>query len=190
MNKDKLKKVLAPVKPTNRCCSVVLRPSVKFFDGETEVHWLHEVDEIKVWMCKVHGRAWVSKRGTVISARSRPLFSDTNIKYDPFTSAQLVSLPVGTMVQAGISVVRRNGFRTVTAAVGIVPEHDKASVMPWMQGVAEKVSDSKSPRATVQIEGVIQLTAQDARLISCYRQDIKDHGEAHVRAIVDLVANE
>jgi hypothetical protein len=140
----------------------------------------------------------VSKHnGVVLSGRSRPLVNDTCQERDLATGAQTIRLAPGTIVQAGISIVLRNGFRTVTAAVGIVPEPKPniaddgcGAIQVWPPDVAVKTSESVTHMATIGIEGVVQLSPKDARLISNFREEIKDHGEEHIRRVLDFVANE
>jgi hypothetical protein len=82
----------------------------------------------------------------------------------------------------------------VTAAVGIVPQPElgeKDSVATkFDNAVAINRSESVSHSATVEIEGVIQLSPADACLITNYREDIKKHGKGHVWAVLNLVIKE
>jgi hypothetical protein len=189
----------APEASTDRLVRVTVRPDVRFLDGRgREKDWLPDVDEVKTWACVVHGQCYVSKHnGVVLSGRSRPLVNDTCQERDLATGAQTIRLAPGTIVQAGISIVLRNGFRTVTAAVGIVPEPKPniaddgcGAIQVWPPDVAVKTSESVTHMATIGIEGVVQLSPKDARLISNFREEIKDHGEEHIRRVLDFVANE
>jgi len=197
MKRDLLNSVFPPPDVSSgRRVKVTFKPHVSFLDDRNiEQNWLPDVAEVKCWMCVVHGQAHVSQHnGVVVSGRSKPLVSDTFENGDPMTAAQTVILAPGTIVQAGISIVRRNGFRMVTAAVGIVPEPelpDKDSVATELDNaVAIKRSESVSHSATVEIKGVIQLPPADACLITNYREDIKKHGKGHVWAVLNLVIKE
>ncbi|QGY41426.1 hypothetical protein GM415_15305 [Pseudodesulfovibrio cashew] len=189
----------APEASTDRLVRVTVRPDVRFLDGRgREKDWLPDVDEVKTWACVVHGQCYVSKHnGVVLSGRSRPIVNDTCQDGDLATGAQTVRLAPGTIVQSGISIVLRNGFRTVTAVVGIVPEpnpipadNDFSDVNLWPQDAAVKTSESLTHFATIKVEGVVQLSPEDARLISNFREDIRIHGEKHVRKVLDFVANQ
>ena len=179
-----------------RGVNVTVNPSVAFFESIGEVAWMQDVLEVKVWMCEVHGRATVSKNNQiVISARSHPLVSDTLTNGDQRSRPHTVNLAPGTIVQAGVSVVMRSGFRTVTAAVGIVPEVEEdldngpLGLVPFVDDTAYNAGKSRTHRVSVTIQGVIPLTPQDAELISNLRQDVADHGEDHVRKVLELVTS-
>ncbi|WFS63864.1 hypothetical protein LF599_06800 [Pseudodesulfovibrio thermohalotolerans] len=189
----------APEASTDRLVPVTVRPDVRFLDGRgLEKDWLPDVEEVKTWACVVHGQCYVSKHNNVVlSGRSRPLVNDTCFKGDLATGAQTLRLAPGTIVQAGISIVLRNGFRTVTAAVGIVPEpnplpadNDFSDVNLWPLDAAVKTSESITHFATIKVIGVVQLSPEDARLISNFREEIRIHGEKHVRKVLNFVANE
>ncbi|WFS64024.1 hypothetical protein LF599_07625 [Pseudodesulfovibrio thermohalotolerans] len=181
----------------DRLVPVTVRPDVRFVDGRgREKDWLPDVDEVKTWACVVHGQCYVSKHNNVVlSGRSRPLVNDTCDEGDLATGAQTVRLAPGTIIQAGISIVLRNGFRTVTAVVGIVPEPEPdladdgfGVVGAWPPDVAVKTSESVTHSATIEIDGVVQLSPEDARLISNLREEVKVHGEEHVRRVLDFVS--
>ncbi|WP_207261286.1 hypothetical protein [Desulfovibrio sp. Huiquan2017] len=202
LNRETIRNIFAAPNASTtdeRLVNVTIKPDVLFVDGRgQEKDWLPDVEEVKTWACVVHGQCYVSKHNNVVlSGRSRPLVNDTCLKGDLATGAQTLRLAPGTIVQAGISIVFRNGFRTVTAAVGIVPEPEPdladdgcGAVRVWPLDVAVKTSESVTHAATIWIEGVVQLSPEDARLISNFREDIRIHGEKHVRKVLDFVANQ
>ena len=95
-------------------------------------------------------------------------------------------LPIGTIVQAGISITLRNGFSEVTAAIGIIVE--PPSILSE-RDYAVLHGKSRTHRTAVEMTNVVQLSPADAGLICRLRQEIVDHGEAHAKRLLDLVGH-
>lgn len=185
MNREELIKAISePPAPETRV-SVVFRPKVTFFKGNTEVGWHTQVEEVKTWMATVQGRAHVSKRNGVVYAGNRGLIcSDTFRRHEEPSEPMCYSVPVGTIVQAGISVILRNGFRDITAALGVIVK--PPNVLSERDYAVTK-GRNRTHRAVVEMDNVVQLTPADAALICRLRQEVMEHGEDHVRKFFNLV---
>jgi len=187
MNREELIKAISepPAPETN--VSIVFRPEVTFFKGDKEVGWHTQVEEVKTWMATVQGRAYVGKCNNVVFTGNRGLIcSDTYRRHEEPSEPMGYSVPVGTIVQAGISVILRNGFRDITAAVGIIVEPPNALSE---RDYAVTKGRNRTHRAVVEMDNVVQLTPDDAALICRLRQEIVKHGEDHVRRFLELVTN-
>lgn len=164
---------------------IVFRPKVTFYRGATEVGWNTQVDEVKTWLSTVEGRAHVGKRNGVVYTGNRGLIcSDTFHQREEPSAPTSYSVPVGTIVQSGISVTLRNGFRDITAVVGIVME--PPSILSE-RDYAVTHGKNRTHRAVVQMDNVVQLSPADAALICRLRQEIAEHGEDHVKRFLELV---
>ena len=186
MNREELIKAISEPPAPETSVSVVFRPKVTFFKGDTEVGWHTQVEEVKTWMATVQGRAHVSKRNGVVYAGNRGLIcSDKYRRHEEPSEPMSYSVPIGTIVQAGISISLRNGFRDITAAVGIIVEPPSTLSE---RDYAVTHGRNHTHRAAIQIDNVVKLIPEDAALICRLRQEIKEHGEDHVRRFLDLVA--
>lgn len=187
MNREELIKAISEPPAPETSVSVVFRPIVTFFKGDTEVGWHTQVEEVKTWMATVQGRAHVSKRNGVVYAGNRGLIcSDAYHQHEEPNDPMHYSVPIGTIVQAGISVILRNGFRDITAAVGIIVE--PPSVLSE-RDYAITHGRNRTHRAVIQLDNVVQLSPGDAALICRLRQEIMEHGEDHIRRFLELVAD-
>ena len=172
---------------------IVVKPHVTF-NGPNgyEAKWNKHVNVVRVWVSEVKGEAMVSKHGVVISrasnGRSNVVFCDTFSKGDDPIGEQLIALPFGTVVQAGITIEMRSGRRFVTACVGIVPEQGQGD-RPG-DNVAVGTSRIKTNSANILVKGIVQLSPEDAALVSKMRHQVQVFGEDHVRAVLGLVTGE
>lgn len=165
--------------------SIVFRPEVTFYKGNTEVGWHTQVEEVKTWMATVQGRAHVSKRNGVVYAGNRGLIcSDKYRRHEEPSDPMSYSVPVGTIIQAGVSITLRNGYRDITAVVGIIVE--PPSVLSERDYAVTK-GRNRTHRAVVEMDNVVQLIPEDAALICRLRQEIVEYGEEHVKRVIDLV---
>ena len=195
MNAAQLEQIFGPatsaVEEANGLIAV--KPTVAFHGPHGgEAGWNKAVDTVRVWVSEVRGEALVSKHGVVISrginGRSNVVYCDTYGKGDNPIREQSIELPFGTVVQAGITIEMRSGRRFVTACVGIVPEQSH-----WDRpgdNVAVGTSRIKTNSTNIQVEGVVQLSPEDAALVSKMRHQVQVHGEDHVRAVLGLVTCE
>lgn len=187
MNREELIKVISEPPAPETSVSVVFRPKVTFYKGDTEVGWHPQVEEVKTWMAIVEGRAYVGKRNGVVYTGNRGLIcSDTYHQHEEPSEPMNYSVPIGTIVQAGISITLRNGFRDITAAVGITV--GPPSVLSERDYAVTK-GRNRTHRAIVEMDNVVQLTPADAALICRLRQEVMEHGEEHVKRILDLVTH-
>ncbi|MGE4192197.1 MAG: hypothetical protein AB7E51_02285 [Pseudodesulfovibrio sp.] len=172
---------------------IVVKPTVTF-NGPNgcEAKWNKHVETVRVWVSEVKGEALVSKHGVVISSgvngRSNVVYCDTFGKGDEQIGEQLIELPFGTVVQAGVTIEMKSGRRFVTTCVGIVPDHGE-----WDRtgdNVAVGTSKIKTNDAKILVEGIVQLSPEDAALVSKLRHMVEVFGEDHVRAVLGLVTGE
>jgi hypothetical protein len=203
MNKDLIEQVFerpdASAGTDLRGADVTVVPRLAFVDDDgNRVDWLDDVENVKVWMCEVHGRAHVSQvNRVVISAFSKPLHSDALTDGSRKFRRHTVNLAPGTIVQGGISLTMKNGWRTVIAAVGIVPKIEEVDLdddalidVPFVDDCAVTAGKSRTHQISVALHGVRPLLPEDAALLSNQRHDVENHGEAKVRASLDLVTSE
>lgn len=172
---------------------IAVKPTVTF-NGPNgcEAKWNKHVNVVRVWVSEVKGEAMVSKHGVVISrgvnGRSNVVYCDTFGKGDEHIGEQVIELPSGTVVQAGITVEMKSGRRFVTTTVGIVPEQD--ALDHRRDNLAVGTSRIKTNDAQILVEGIVQLSPEDAALVSKMRHQVQVHGEDHVRAVLGLVTGE
>jgi hypothetical protein len=196
MNAAQLEQIFGPAASageTGATGVIVVRPTVTFNGPNCcEAKWNKFVDTVRVWVSEVKGEALVSKHGVVISrgvnGRSNVVYCDTYGKGDDPIGEQSIELPIGTVVQAGITIEMRSGRRFVTTCVGIVPEQGQGD-RPG-DNVAVGTSRIKTDSANIIVEGVVQLSPEDAALVSKMRHQVQVHGEDHVRAVLGLVTGE
>lgn len=187
MNREELMQTISEPPAPQARVDVVFRPEVTFYKGDTEVDWNTQVEEVKTWMSTVEGRAHVSKRNGVVFTGNRGLIcSDTYHRHEEPSDPMSYSVPAGTIIQAGISITQRNGFRDITAAVGIVVE---PPIALSERDYAVTHGRNRTHRSFVQMDNVVQLSPEDAALICRLRQEIVEHGEDHVRRFLELVAD-
>ncbi len=184
MNRSELLKAISEIPAEGNGVNVVFRPAVHFFQGETEVGWGQQVKEVKCWLATVQGRVSVSEKSGVLFATSGTLLHcDTFIQHDPPTAPMSYQLPIGTLVQAGISIVMRTGYSEVTATVGIIaePPNDISQ-----RDYACTTGKKQTHHAVVEMDNVVQLTPADAALVSRLRQEVVEHGEERVKRFLSL----
>ena len=136
-------------------------------------------------MAIVQGRAHVSKRNGVVYAGNRGLVcGDTYRRHEEPSEPMSYSVPVGTIIQAGVSITLRNGYRDIMAAVGITVE--PPSVLSERDYAVTK-GRNRTHRAVVEMDNVVQLTPADAALICRLRQEVMEHGEKRVRQLINIL---
>lgn len=178
---------------------VTIVPRLAFVDGDgCKADWLDDVDEARVWVFEVSGRAHVSEvNNVVISGRKQSLYRDKLTGGGRTFRKHTLNLVPGTIVQAGITVQLKCGWKSVIAAVGVVPEieevdlNDDAPIeVPFFDDCAVTCGKSRTHQVSIAVQGVVPLRPEDAALISNFRHDIEVHGEDKVRAVLDLVTGE
>lgn len=196
MNAEQLEQIFGPAASAGETEAnglIVVKPTVVFHGPHGgEAGWNKAVDTVRVWVSEVRGEALVSKHGVVISrginGRSNVVYCDTYGKGDDQIGEQSIELPFGTVVQAGITIEMRSGRRFVTTTVGIVPEQS-----PWDRpgdNVAVGTSQIKTNSTNILVKGIVQLSPEDAALVSKIRHQVQVFGEDHVRAVLGLVTGE
>ncbi|SOB58018.1 protein of unknown function [Pseudodesulfovibrio profundus] len=196
MNAEQLEQIFGPAASASKTEAnglIAVKPSVVFHSPHGgEAGWNKAVDTVRVWVSEVRGEALVSKHGVVISrginGRSNVVYCDTYGKGDDPIDEQSIELPFGTVVQAGITIEMRSGRRFVTACVGIVPE--QCGLDHRRDNVAVGTSRIKTNDAQILVEGIVQLSPEDAALVSKLRHQVQVFGEDHVRAVLGLVTGE
>lgn len=191
MNAAQLEQIFGPAASAGETEAnglITVKPTVAFHGPHGgEAGWNKAVDTVRVWVSEVRGEALVSKHGVVIS-RSGVVYCDTFGKSDDPIGEQLIELPYGTVVQAGITIEMKSGRRFVTTCVGIVPEQGQGD-RPG-DNVAVGTSRIKTNSANIIVKGVVQLSPEDAALVSKMRHQVQVFGEDHVRAVLGLVTGE
>ena len=196
MNAAQLEQIFGPAASAGETEAnglIAVKPTVAFHGPHGgEAGWNKAVDTVRVWVSEVRGEALVSKHGVVISrginGRSNVVFCDTFGKGDDHIGEQLIELPFGTVVQAGITVEMKSGRRFVTTCVGIIPE--QGGLDHRRDNMAVGTSKIKTNDAKIIVEGIVQLSPEDAALVSKMRHQVAVFGEDHVRAVLGLVTGE